>query len=115
MALGTEPKDAPDLGDRRAPAKEATFGNNSGSAVLDVAVLGVPNEEWGEELKAVVQLKPGVQARPEDISDFCAERLADYKRPRSVDFVDEVPRNPSGKLLKRELRKRYWGEAGRRI
>ena len=80
-------------------------------AVLDVAVLGVPNEEWGEELKAVVQLKPGVQARPEDISDFCAERLADYKRPRSVDFVDEVPRNPSGKLLKRELRKRYWGES----
>jgi long-chain acyl-CoA synthetase len=85
------------------------------SAVLDVAVIGVPNEEWGEELKAVVQLKPETRARAEDIIDFCAGRLADYKRPRSVDFVDEVPRNPSGKLLKRELRQRYWQGAGRRI
>ncbi|MBI4514331.1 MAG: AMP-binding protein [Deltaproteobacteria bacterium] len=84
-------------------------------AVLDVAVIGVPNEDWGEELKAVVQLKPGAAARPEDICDFCAERLADYKRPRSVDFVDEVPRNPSGKILKRELRQRYWAAAGRKI
>jgi len=78
-------------------------------------VIGVPNEEWGEELKAVVQLKPDVRAAAEDIIDFCGQRLADYKRPRSVDFVDEVPRNPSGKLLKRELRRRYWGDAGRRI
>jgi acyl-CoA synthetase (AMP-forming)/AMP-acid ligase II len=46
---------------------------------------------------------------------FCTQRVADYKRPRSVDFVDELPRNPSGKLLKRELRTRYWGDAGRRI
>lgn len=84
-------------------------------AVLDVAVIGVPNEDWGEELKAVVQLKPEARARAEDIIDFCGERLADYKRPRSVDFVDEVPRNPSGKLLKRQLRHRYWGEAGRQI
>ncbi len=84
-------------------------------AVLDVAVLGVPSEEWGEELKAVVQLKPEVQASAADIIAFCGQRLADYKRPRSVDFVDEVPRNPSGKLLKRELRQRYWGAAGRRI
>ncbi len=84
-------------------------------AVLDVAVIGVPNEDWGEELKAVVQLKPGATARSQDILDFCAERLADYKRPRSVDLVDEVPRNPSGKLLKRELRQRYWGEAGKQI
>jgi long-chain acyl-CoA synthetase len=84
-------------------------------AVLDVAVFGVPNEEWGEELKAVVQLQPGKPATAEDIIDFCATRLADYKRPRSVDFVDEVPRNPSGKLLKRELRRRYWGDTARRI
>jgi long-chain acyl-CoA synthetase len=84
-------------------------------AVLDVAVIGVPNEDWGEELKAVVQLQPGATASAADLVDFCAQRLADYKRPRSVDFVDELPRNPSGKLLKRELRQRYWGEAGRRI
>jgi long-chain acyl-CoA synthetase len=84
-------------------------------AVLDVAVIGVPNEDWGEELKAVVQLKPGVHTSAEDLITFCTQRLADYKRPRSVDFVEELPRNPSGKLLKRELRTRYWGDAGRRI
>ena len=84
-------------------------------AVLDVAVIGVPNEEWGEELKALVQLKPGAGASAEELLTFCTQRLADYKRPRSVDFVDELPRNPSGKLLKREIRTRYWGDAGRRI
>jgi long-chain acyl-CoA synthetase len=84
-------------------------------AVLDVAVIGVPNDEWGEELKAVVQLKPGAHATADDLIDFCRERLADYKRPRSVDFVPEVPRNPSGKLLKREIRARYWEGRERRV
>ncbi len=84
-------------------------------AVLDVAVIGVPNEEWGEELKAVVQLKDGAGATADDIIDFCRERLADYKRPRSVDFVAEVPRNPSGKLLKREIRAPYWEGRERRV
>jgi len=83
--------------------------------VLDVAVIGVPNDEWGEELKAVVQLKPGARASADDIIDFCRERLADYKRPRSVDFVDEVPRNPSGKLLKRDIRAPYWEGRERRV
>jgi long-chain acyl-CoA synthetase len=84
-------------------------------AVLDVAVIGVPNEDWGEELKAVVQLKPGARASADDIIDFCRERLADYKRPRTVDFVAEVPRNPSGKLLKREIRAPYWQGRERRV
>ncbi|HEY2388387.1 MAG TPA: AMP-binding protein [Candidatus Binatia bacterium] len=84
-------------------------------AVLDVAVIGVPNDDWGEELKAVVQLKPGAHASADDIIDFCRERLADYKRPRTVDFVAEVPRNPSGKLLKREIRARYWEGRERRV
>jgi len=84
-------------------------------AVLDVAVIGVPNEEWGEELKAVVQLKPSATATADDIIDFCRERVADYKRPRSVDFVAEVPRNPSGKLLKREIRAPYWEGRARRV
>jgi acyl-CoA synthetase (AMP-forming)/AMP-acid ligase II len=84
-------------------------------AVLDVAVIGVPNDDWGEELKAVVQLKPGAHAGADEIIDFVGRHLADYKKPRSVDFVDEVPRNPSGKLLKREIRKRYWEGRERRI
>jgi acyl-CoA synthetase (AMP-forming)/AMP-acid ligase II len=62
-----------------------------------------------------VQLKTGAQTSADDLITSCTQRLPDYKRPRSVDFVDELPRNPSGKLLKRELRTRYWGEAGRRI
>ncbi len=84
-------------------------------AVLDVAVIGVPNEDWGEELKAVVQLRPGVAATADDLIDFCRTRMADYKRPRSVDFVAEVARNPSGKLLKREIRAPYWEGRARRV
>ena len=84
-------------------------------AVIDVAVIGVPNDDWGEELKAVVALKPGQRATADDIIDFCRDRLADYKRPRTVDFVDEVPRNPSGKLLKREIRAPYWEGRERRV
>jgi acyl-CoA synthetase (AMP-forming)/AMP-acid ligase II len=84
-------------------------------AVYDCAVIGVPNAEWGEEVKAVVQLRPGAAASAEEIRGFLAARVADYKRPRTVDFVDELPYNPSGKILKRELRSRYWEGTGRTI
>jgi acyl-CoA synthetase (AMP-forming)/AMP-acid ligase II len=83
--------------------------------VYDCTVIGVPNDEWGEEVKAVVHLKDGQTATEEDIHAFLAEKLADYKLPRSVDFVDELPYNPSGKLLKKEVRARYWEGSGRSI
>ena len=79
--------------------------------VLDVAVLGVPNEDLGEEVKAVVQLVDPAGAGPEMESElirFCREHLARFKCPRSVDFVDELPRLPTGKLYKRLLRDKYW-------
>ena len=84
-------------------------------AVLDVAVIGVPHEEFGEEVKAVVQVAPGVTATAELASEliaYCRERIAAFKCPRSVDFTDALPRLPSGKLRKALLRERYW--AGRR-
>lgn len=80
-------------------------------AVYDVAVVGVPNEEWGEEIKAVVQLNEGVEpgdALKAELLAFAAERLPGYKRPRSVDFTDDLPRMPSGKIVRRSVRDRYW-------
>ena len=84
--------------------------------VDEVAVIGVPNEVMGEEVKAVVVPR---NARPspelaEELIEFCRDSIAHYKCPRTIDFVAELPRLPNGKLLKRQLRERYWGE-GRRI
>ncbi|MYD42704.1 MAG: acyl-CoA synthetase [Gammaproteobacteria bacterium] len=86
--------------------------------VLDVAVFGVPNEDFGEEVKAVVQLADGIEesdAVRDEILDFARDRLANYMVPRSIDFIDELPRLPTGKLYKRLLRDRYWGKHDTRI
>jgi acyl-CoA synthetase (AMP-forming)/AMP-acid ligase II len=88
-----------------AEVESAIFGH---PAVADVAVIGVPDEKWGEAVKAMVVLKPGAEATADDIVAFARQRIAGYKTPKSVDFVPELPRNPSGKILKRELRKPYW-------
>jgi long-chain acyl-CoA synthetase len=80
--------------------------------VADVAVFGVPNAEWGEEVKAVVELLPGQRPRPDEVRaellEFLEGRLARYKLPKSIDFMDELPRDPNGKLYKRRLRDPYW-------
>ncbi len=86
--------------------------------VGDAAVLGVPNEEWGEEVKAVIEPADGVVPSPEladDLLAHCRELLATYKVPRSVDFRDELPRYPTGKLYKRLLRDEYWKDKKRKI
>ena len=75
--------------------------------VEDVAVIGVPDETWGEEPRAVVIVKKGEMATEEEIMEHCREQLASFKRPRSVVFVDSLPRNPMGKLIKREIREKY--------
>ncbi len=79
--------------------------------VGDVAVFGVPNPDWGEEVKAVVEPAEGVAAGPEleaELLAFCADKLAKYKTPRSIDFIAEMPRDPNGKLYKRKLRDPHW-------
>ncbi len=76
--------------------------------VLEAAVIGVPDERWGESVKALIVLKEGEEASEEEIIEFCKKRLGVYKIPRSVDFLTELPKSSSGKILKRILREEFW-------
>jgi long-chain acyl-CoA synthetase len=87
-------------------------------SVGDVAVFGIPHEDWGEEVKAVVEPAAGAEGGPEletEILAWCQGRLAKYKTPKSIDFIDELPRDPNGKLYKRKLRDPYWAGRERAI
>jgi len=84
-------------------------------AVLESAVFGVPDDQWGEAVKAVVVLKPGATATEEDIIAVASEHLASYQKPKSVDFVESLPKAPTGKILKRTLRDPYWETEGKKI
>jgi acyl-CoA synthetase (AMP-forming)/AMP-acid ligase II len=77
-------------------------------AVYEASVIGVPDDLWGEAVKAIVVLKKGMKVTEDDLIRFCKKHLAGFKKPKSVEFFDTLPKNSSGKILRRELRKRYW-------
>ena len=86
--------------------------------VEDVAVFGVPNDDMGEDVKAVVQLRPGVEPLPaleQELIQWIRKRLSGYKCPKSIDFTDALPRLPTGKLYKRLLRDQYWADRVSRL
>lgn len=95
-----------------AEVENAVYGHPD---VADVAVIGVPDEQWGEAVKAIVVPKPGAKIDPGDIIAFARTRIAAFKAPKSVDVVDALPRNASGKILRRELREPYWQGKERRV
>ena len=81
---------------------------NQHSAVLECAVFGIPDPRWVEIVHAEVSLKKRCTATVDELIDFCKERLARYKAPKSLVIVEEIPKNATGKILKKELRKKYW-------
>jgi acyl-CoA synthetase (AMP-forming)/AMP-acid ligase II len=84
-------------------------------SVLDCAVIGVPDEKWGEAVKAVIELKPSASVEPSEIIALCKDRLGSVKAPKSVDFVTSLPRSPVGKVLKKDIRAAYWTQSDRKI
>jgi long-chain acyl-CoA synthetase len=78
-------------------------------------VIGVPDARWGETVKAIIVPRDGQAPAAEEIVTFCRTKLGGYKVPRTVDIVDSLPRNPSGKVLKRELREHFWAGESRRV
>jgi acyl-CoA synthetase (AMP-forming)/AMP-acid ligase II len=84
-------------------------------AVLEAAVIGVPDDYWGETVKAFVVLKEGMSATEEEIINLCKQNIASYKKPKSVEFIERLPKSPTGKILKRVIREQYWTGNEKRV
>jgi acyl-CoA synthetase (AMP-forming)/AMP-acid ligase II len=88
---------------------------NNHPSVLEVAVVGVPDEEWGEAVKAMVALKTGKEATEKELIEYCKKTLTGYKRPKTIDFLPELPRNTTGKIDKKTIKAKYWAGRARNI
>jgi len=77
-------------------------------AVAEVAVIGIPDPVWVERVHALVVLKPGAAATEEEIIDFCRKHIAHFKAPKGIEFIESLPKSPQGKILKKEVRQKYW-------
>jgi long-chain acyl-CoA synthetase len=95
-----------------AEVESAVYGHPD---VADVCVIGVPDEQWGEAVRAIVVLKPGATPDPDAIIAWTRQRIAGFKTPKAIDFAESLPRNASGKLLRRLLREPYWAGKDRRV
>jgi acyl-CoA synthetase (AMP-forming)/AMP-acid ligase II len=84
-------------------------------SVFEASVIGVPDDYWGEAVKAIIVLKEGTTASEEGVIKFCGEHLAGYKKPKSVEFWKELPKSPQGKILKRAIRERYLKNTGKMV
>ncbi|WP_128891361.1 long-chain-fatty-acid--CoA ligase [Erythrobacter sp. HKB08] len=95
-----------------AEVESAVYGHPD---IADIAIIGVPDDKWGEAVKAVVVKKPGSDLDEQGVISYAKERIAGFKCPKSVDFIEALPRNPSGKILRRELRAPYWEGRERQV
>jgi fatty-acyl-CoA synthase len=83
--------------------------------IQEAAVIGVPDQVWGESVKAMVVLKKGETIEEKEVIEYCKNHLASYKKPKSVEFVEDLPRNPSGKVLKKTLKEKYIHQKGEEL
>ncbi|MEO0908731.1 MAG: AMP-binding protein, partial [Pseudomonadota bacterium] len=95
-----------------AEVESAIYGH---PAIAEVAVIGIPSDKWGEEVKACCVAKPGMEIEAGDVIAYARERIAAFKSPKSIDIISEMPRNASGKILRRQLRAPYWEGRDRQV